>query len=84
VEGFKEQWQEDQVKGNVVDLALVRATLIMTVLTGTISPPPDPSKIIKTLADGQRSETSPDEFGRFELNVAALRSKKVTTLECTQ
>ena len=52
-----------------LDLALVRAALPVTVLTGSISPPPSKGQSVRTFVDGQKSETSTDELGKFELSV---------------
>ena len=69
VDGYEEQWQRHKLKGNVVDLPLVRAAQPVTLLTGSIIPLPEKGNAVKILVDGQKGETSPDEFGRFELNV---------------
>jgi hypothetical protein len=53
----------------VLDLSLVRAAPPVSLLTGSIVPPPGKGKDIKILVDGQKSEASPDQFGRFELNL---------------
>lgn len=68
VEGYDEQWQELNIRGNVIDLPLVRAHP-RTLLTGSIIPAPEKGKTVKILVSGQKDEASPDEFGRFELNV---------------
>lgn len=41
----------------------------MTVLTGSINPAPEEEKNVKILVEGQKAETSPDDFGRFQLEV---------------
>jgi len=69
VDGYVEKWQELEVKSNVLDLALVRATLPVTLLTGSISPPPSMGQSVRIFVDSQKSETSADELGRFELSV---------------
>jgi hypothetical protein len=69
VEGYEEKWQEEQLHGHTLDLSLQRATAPVTVLTGSLSPPPAQAGDIKILVEGQKGETSPDEYGRFELRV---------------
>jgi hypothetical protein len=69
VEGYEEQWQEQQLKGNVLDLALARAAPAVTILKGIISPPPAAGKTVRVFVDGQKGETSADDLGRFELSV---------------
>jgi hypothetical protein len=69
VSGYEERWLSHKLKGNVLDLPLARLAQPVTLLTGVILPPPQKGRVVKVLVDGQRGETSPDEFGRFELNV---------------
>jgi hypothetical protein len=77
VDGYEERWQGQQLKANVVDLSLLRAAGPVTILTGTITPPPDAGKNIKILVEGQKGETSPDDLGRFELNVNGKTGDRV-------
>ena len=69
VDGYEQQWQERQITRNVIDLALVRAAPPVTILVGTISPPPGNGKSVRIFVEGQKSETSADDLGRFELSV---------------
>ncbi len=68
VDGYEEKWLMPKLEGNVLNVDLDRAHPI-TVLSGSLNPPPGPGKIIKILVAGQEGETSPDEFGRFKLSV---------------
>ena len=77
VDGYEEQWQRHKLKTNVLDLPLVRAALPVTILTGTITPPPGTGKTIKILVEGQKGETSPDDLGRFELSVNGKAGDRV-------
>ena len=69
VDGYEEQWQEQRLGSNVLDLPLVRATAPVIVLTGTVTPPPDAESTIKIFVDGQDTTAIPDDIGRFKLNV---------------
>jgi hypothetical protein len=77
VDGYEEQWQRHKLKTNVLDLPLVRAALPVTILTGTITPPPGTGKSIKILVEGQKREGSPDGLGRFELSVNGKAGDRV-------
>jgi hypothetical protein len=77
VEGYEEKWQRHKLQGHVLDLPLERAAQPVTVLTGSIVPAPAKGKNIKILVDGQKGETSPDEFGRFWLNVNGKAGDRV-------
>jgi hypothetical protein len=69
VEGFDKKIQQARLIGSVLDLSLARAAPSVIFLTGSIVPPPDNGQQIHILVDGQSGEVSPDEFGRFGLNV---------------
>ena len=69
VDGYEEKWQVHQLTGNVLELALMRAASPVTILTGTISPPPGNGQSVRIFVEGQKSETSADDLGRFELSV---------------
>lgn len=68
VDGYEEKPQYRKPEGQVLDLALER-TQPVTVLIGSIVPPPGLGKIIRIVVDGQEGEASPDELGRFKLTV---------------
>lgn len=68
VDGYTEEWQRHKIRGNVLQLPLVRQAKLMTRLTGSIIPPSKQS-VVKIIVAGQNVEALPDEFGRFELNV---------------
>jgi hypothetical protein len=46
VDGYVEKWQELEVNINVLELTLVRATPPITLLTGSISPPPSKGQVV--------------------------------------
>jgi hypothetical protein len=69
VDGYEDKWQTHQLQGHVLDLPLERAGPPVTVLTGSINPAPEEEKNVKILVEGQKAETSPDDFGRFQLEV---------------
>jgi hypothetical protein len=69
VDGYEEKWQRHKLRGHILDLPLDRAGQPVTVLTGSLTPPPAEARDFKILVEGQKGETSPDEFGRFELQV---------------
>jgi len=76
VEGYEEEWLTPKLDGNVLDVALERAHPI-TVLAGSLVPPPRTAETIKVLVDGQEGETSPDGLGRFKLNVSGKAGDRV-------
>ena len=77
VEGYEKQWQSFKLTGGVVDLSLVREAPPMTLLTGSIIIPSGVRNKIKILVDGQKSEATPDQFGRFELSVSGKAGDRV-------
>jgi TIR domain len=76
VDGYEEKWQTPKLKDNVLDLNLERAHPVI-VLSGLLVPPPGKGKSIKVLVDGQDGETSPDDLGRFKLNVNGKAGDRV-------
>ena len=76
VDGYVENWQRPAMNGNVLDVDLERSQPV-TLLTGTIVPPPIDGNRIKILVDGQDSETSPDDLGRFKLRVNGKTGDRV-------
>ena len=68
VEGYRGEWDQQEIKGSVLDLALKRIDAV-TVLTGVILPPPIKGTNTTITVDEQADSTSPDELGRFTLNV---------------
>lgn len=76
VDGYEEGWQTPAVDGNVLDVILKRAHP-MTVLSGSLYPPPAAGKKITISVDGQDDGTSPDDLGRFKLNVNGKAGDRV-------
>ena len=76
VDGYVENWQTPAINGNVLDVNLERSQPV-TLMTGTIVPPPNDGRRIKILVDGQDSETSPDDLGRFKLSVNGKAGDRV-------
>lgn len=76
VDGYSEKWQTPTRSGNVLDVDLEQSQQV-TLLTGAIVPPPVKGKLIKIMVDGQDSETSPDELGRFKLGVSGKSGDRV-------
>jgi len=46
-------------------------------LLGSILPPPEKGNAVKILVEGQNGETSPEELGRFKLNVNGKAGDRV-------
>jgi hypothetical protein len=76
VDGYAENWQAPSMNGNVLDVYLEQSQPI-TLLTGTIVPPPNDGKIIKIVVVGQDGLTSPDDLGRFKLSVNGKTGDRV-------
>ncbi len=76
VDGYAEKWQTPTRNGNVLDVDLEQSQPV-TLLTGAIVPSPVKGKLIKILVDGQDSETSPDDLGRFKLRVNGKSGDRV-------
>jgi hypothetical protein len=76
VDGYAENWQTPATNGNVLDVDLEPSRPV-TLLTGTIVPLPSDGNNIKILVDGQDSETSPDDLGRFKLSVNGKAGDRV-------
>jgi hypothetical protein len=76
VDGYEQKWLVPNVKGNVFDVELDTAHPI-TVLRGSLVPPPGTAETIKILVDGQEGETSPDEIGRFKLDVSGKAGDRI-------
>jgi hypothetical protein len=76
VDGYEEKWITPKLVGNVLDVELERAHPV-TVLNGSLVPLPGAGKAIKIVVDGQDGETSPDELGRFKLNVSGKPGDRV-------
>jgi hypothetical protein len=77
VDGYEEQWQEQKLGSSVLDLPLVRATAPIIVLTGTLTPLPGADSTIKIFVDGQDATATPDDLGRFKLNVNGKAGERV-------
>jgi len=76
VDGYEEKWLTSKPEGNVLDVELESAHPV-TVLHGSLVPPPSTGRIVKILVDGQEGETSPDELGRFKLDVGGKAGDRV-------
>jgi hypothetical protein len=76
VEGYEEKWLTPKLEGSVLEVDLERAHPV-TVLNGSLIPTPAAGKTIKILVDGQEGETSPDELGRFKLEVSGKPGDRV-------
>lgn len=81
VDGYEEQWQQPGQQqpgqhGNVLDLTLVREQP-HALLTGSVLPPPQKGRDVQVLVDGQKTKSTVDEFGRFELAVDARNGDRV-------
>ena len=76
VDGYEEKWLQPELEGNVLNVDLERAHPI-TVLNGSLVPRPRAEKTIKIIVDGQQAKTSPDEFGRFKLDVSGKPGDRV-------
>jgi hypothetical protein len=69
-------WLTPKPQGNILDVDLEREHPI-TVLNGSIIPPPGTGNTIKIVVEGQEGETSPDEIGRFKLEVSGKPGDRV-------
>jgi hypothetical protein len=76
VDGYEEKWLTPKLEGNVLDVNLEREHPII-VLNGTLAPSPSTGRTVKILVDGQEGETSPDELGRFKLDVRGRPGDRV-------
>ena len=76
VDGYEEKWQTPKMEDGVLDLDLERAHPV-TVLTGSLTPAPSARKTIAILVEGQDGEVSPDDLGRFNLNVNGKAGDRV-------
>ena len=76
VDGYEEKWQIPTLEGNILNVELEKEHPVI-VLVGTLVPPPSGGKTIEILVDGQNAETSPDNLGRFKLNVDGKAGDRV-------
>jgi len=77
VEGYEKKWQSYKLMTSVVDLSLVREAPPTILMTGSLIIPSSMENKVKILIDGQKSEASPDQFGRFELYVNGKAGDRV-------
>lgn len=77
VEGYEEKWQRHKLSGDVLNLPLIRVAEPVTLLTGSIIPPPAEGVEIRIMVEGQGAAASPDKFGRFELPVKGKDGDRV-------
>lgn len=69
VDGYKQTWQQLQVKDDVLDVELQPAPPPITRLTGSIVPPPKDWAKLRLMIDGQSVEGKVDQLGRFNFQV---------------
>lgn len=69
--GYEELWLTPTVENDVLDVNLMKANP-SSVLGGSLVPLG--GKTTKVLVEGQEGETSPDEFGRFKINVSGKKA----------
>jgi hypothetical protein len=69
VDGYKQEWQQLELKGTVLDVTLQPAPPPVTRLTGSILPPPKDWAHLRIIVDGQSGNGKVDEIGRFDFQV---------------
>ncbi|MFZ0312906.1 MAG: serine/threonine-protein kinase [Candidatus Korobacteraceae bacterium] len=69
VGGFRYSQRLQKLTGNDALSFTARADSSEITLLGSIIPPPEKGNAVKIVVEGQKGETSPDEFGRFKLSV---------------
>jgi hypothetical protein len=77
VDGYKSDWQSQKLVSNVLNLALARATPLVTHFTGSIVPPPKNWTNINIRVDGSSSEGKVDDLGRFDFPVAGKDGERI-------
>jgi hypothetical protein len=68
VDGYDKKWLTPELDGNVLNVTLEKEHPLID-LIGTLIPLPRAGKKTTIIVDGQKGETSPDQFGRFKLTV---------------
>lgn len=76
VEGYEHQWITPTVEGDTLTLELVREHP-MTSFSGTLVPAPSSKHKIKVTVEGQDTDATPDELGRFKLPVSGKPGDRV-------
>jgi hypothetical protein len=66
VEGYKPEWQQHNLAGNVLLLPLTPLPPLLTHLKGSIIPPPADWQKLRVFIDGQNGEARVDELGNFD------------------
>jgi hypothetical protein len=69
VKGFRDEWQELKLTGDVLDIQLMRVSIPVSQLSGTIAPAPRPEDQILIYVEGRPESISPDRLGRFSVTV---------------
>ena len=69
VQGFRNEWQQFKLAGDVIDLQLARVPIPASQLSGTIIPTPAPEDEIMVYMEGRPESISPDRLGRFSVTV---------------
>jgi hypothetical protein len=77
VSGYKQEWQQHKLRSTVLELPLEPAGIPLTRLTGTLVPLPKNWKRLRVVVEGQASEGSVDELGRFELSVSGREGDSI-------
>lgn len=69
VDGYKEDYQTLVLDKEAIDLYLVKALPVETMLKGRIKPAPGKDQVIRVLVQGEDGEKIPDSYGRFQFLV---------------
>jgi hypothetical protein len=69
IDGYRQEWQEQRLTGEALDLELTKAELPTTQLTGSVTPPPRGKDEIRISVEGQAGDVLPDSRGRFSISV---------------
>ncbi len=68
VEGYKQRPQRVVLSGTVVTM-LLDEDRAETLFRGQVEPPPRFGQIVRVLVEGEQSDATPDQFGRFQLSI---------------
>lgn len=74
---YKQDWQAHKLSGETLELELEPASAPKNHLSGTIIPPPKDWKTLRVTIEGQTTEASVDELGRFDVQVSAANGTEV-------
>jgi hypothetical protein len=77
IEGYEEKPQKVALSRSVITLTLVELPPPVTTLSGSIMLPKGEIRDLRILVEGQKGETSPDSYGRFEISVAGKPGDRV-------